>query len=133
MMIRGAVEVCYYCDERSAELTLHFHFHFRGWVRMDFYTFVSNVIAAERIVTQIYPTVIAEFEKRFGIRARKSWIDIQYDYRLSRHEIRIIIEAEGGRYYIPIGEISETFKLYGLERAFELILPPPKSNKSQDK
>jgi hypothetical protein len=90
---------------------------------MDFYTFVSSIIAAERIVTQIYPTIIAEFEKRFNIAVRKSYIEIQRDYRLARDEIRIIIESEKGRFYIPIAEISETLKLYGIERAFRLMIP----------
>jgi hypothetical protein len=91
---------------------------------MDFYRFVSNITAAERIVTQLYPMIIAEFERRFNIPVRKSWIDIQYSCRLSRHEIVVIIETERERYYIPIAEISDTLKLYGVERAFELMLPP---------
>jgi hypothetical protein len=90
---------------------------------MDFYRLVSNFIAAERIVTQLYPIIVSEFEKRFNIPARKSWIDIVYNHTLSRHEIRVIIETERERYYIPVGEISDTLKLYGIERAFKLMLP----------
>jgi hypothetical protein len=100
---------------------------------MDFYRFVSNFIAAERIVTQMYPVIVGEFEKRFNIPARKAWIDIVYNYTLSRHEIRVIIETERERYYIPIGEISDTVKLYGIERAFKLMLPPAPAERPAEK
>jgi hypothetical protein len=90
---------------------------------MDFYRFVSNITVAERIVTQLYPMIIAEFERRFNISVKKSWIDMQYDCRLPRYEVRIVIKTERERYYIPIAEISETVKLYGVKRAFELMLP----------
>lgn len=91
---------------------------------MDFYRFVYNFITAERLVTQIYPIIITEFEKRFNTTVKKSYVDMQYDHRLSRYEIRVVIETEKERYYLPVAEIDDTLKLYSTERAFELIIPP---------
>jgi hypothetical protein len=100
---------------------------------MDFYKFVSNFIAAERIVTQMYPVIVGEFEKRFNIPVRKAWIDIVHNYALSRFEIRVIIETESERYYVPICEVSDTVKLYGIERAFKLMLPPAPAERPAEK
>jgi hypothetical protein len=72
----------------------------------------------------MYPAIVIEFERRFNIPVRKAWIDIMHNYALSRFEIRVIIETESEKYYIPICEISDTVKLYGIERAFKLMLPP---------
>jgi uncharacterized protein YlxP (DUF503 family) len=91
---------------------------------MDFYKFVVNVMSAERIVTQMYPVILNEFEKRFNITVKKSWIDVLYDPTLTRHVVRVIVETEKGRYYIPIVEISDMTKLYGVEYALKNMIPP---------
>jgi hypothetical protein len=96
---------------------------------MDFYRFVYNFISAERIVTQIYPSIITEFEKRFNTTARKSYVEIQHDYWHSRYEIIVVVETDRERYYIPIGEVKDSFRLYGVERAFELMIPKPQQTK----
>jgi hypothetical protein len=91
---------------------------------MDFYRFVSNIISTERLVTQIYPVIVAKFEERFGIAVRKSWVDVLYDPTLTQHIVRVIVETEKERYYIPIVEISDVPKLYGVEHAFKNMIPP---------
>jgi hypothetical protein len=93
---------------------------------MDFYRYVFNVMSAERIVTQLYPVIIAEFEKRFNTNVKKSYIDIQYNYQLSRFDIKVVIECDKGRFYIPVAEIAESPRLYGVEYAFKNIIPPMK-------
>jgi hypothetical protein len=91
---------------------------------MDFYKFVANVMSAERIVTQIYPMTIVEFEKRFNTNVKKSYIDIQYNYQLSRFDVKVIIECDKGRFYVPIAEIADTGpRLYGIEYAFKNMMP----------
>jgi hypothetical protein len=97
----------------------------RGCAVADFYQFVSGIASAERLVTQLYPTIVSEFERRFGMVARKSHVEIWYNHNMSRFEVTIIIEAEGERYHIPIAEIAMNGspRLYGVERAFNLMLP----------
>jgi len=90
---------------------------------MDFYRFVSSFVNAERIVTQLYPVIIAEFEKRFNTNVKKSYIDIQYNYQLSRFDIKIVIECDSGKFYIPVAEIEESPRLYGVEYAFKNMMP----------
>jgi hypothetical protein len=97
----------------------------RGCAVADFYQFVSGIASAERLVTQLYPTIVSEFERRFGMAVRRSHVEIWYNHNMSRFEVLIVIEAEGERYHIPIAEIAMNGspRLYGVERAFNLMLP----------
>ena len=90
-------------------------------MRGDFYMFVGGVVSLKKLVTAIYPTVIAEFEKRIGV-VEEARVEIRYnpDKLLHVYEVRIRVKCKKGEFSIPVAELREgTPVLHGLKYAFE--------------
>ena len=92
---------------------------------MDFYKFTTGIASLEKLVTAIYPTIISEFERRFGVNVEEASVEIYYHPHKIMHEIRVVIRCEKGKFYIPIAVLRDTTPvLYGIEQAFRYMMPP---------
>ena len=91
---------------------------------MDFYKFVFSFASLEKLVTAVYPTIIAEFERRFGVSVEEASIDILHNPVRAMYEVRVVIRCKKGKFYIPIASLKESPVLYGIEYAFKNMLPP---------
>jgi len=91
---------------------------------MDFYKFTTGIASLEKLVTAIYPTIISEFERRFGVNVEEASVEIYYHPHKIVHEVRVIVRCEKGKFYIPIASLKEgTPSLYGIEHAFRYMIP----------
>ena len=94
-------------------------------MEMDFYKFIFSLASLEKLVTAVYPVIISEFERRFGISVEKTTIVITHIPEREKYEVRVVIKCEKGRFYIPIASLKDVSpSLYGIEYAFKYMLPP---------
>jgi len=93
-------------------------------MRGDFYKFAAGVASLEKLVTAIYPTIIAEFERRVDV-VEEARVEIRYnpDRPVHVYEVRVVVKCKKGEFSIPVAELREgTPVLHGIRYAFEKMI-----------